>query len=209
MSKTPFLSFYAFLLVVSISWSQTRYTIDVELDVENQSLIVSQTITFQNPSEQSLSKIYLSDWGNSYQGTHSPLASHLANQFNRSFYLKAKSKLGSTSIQELQHAQKEVNWTRVENQLDLIEIELDDAIAPKQEITFSLRYVVKIPDDKFTGLGVNADNRYFLRNFFKKCCSANTNFENNFRKEVNIGFIIFKSYKNRQVGLFLRSQKQD
>ena len=166
MSKTPFLSFYAFLLVVSISWSQTRYTIDVELDVENQSLIVSQTITFQNPSEQSLSKIYLSDWGNSYQGTHSPLANHLANQFNRSFYLKAKSKLGSTSIQELQHAQKEVNWTRVENQLDLIEIELDDAIAPKQEITFSLRYVVKIPDDKFTGLGVNADNRYFLRNFF-------------------------------------------
>src|SRR5210317_2072953 len=149
MSKTPFLSFYAFLLVVSISWSQTRYTIDVELDVENQSLIVSQTITFQNPSEQSLSKIYLSDWGNSYQGTHSPLANHLANQFNRSFYLKAKSKLGSTSIQELQHAQKEVNWTRVENQLDLIEIELDDAIAPKQGITFSLRYVVKIPDDKF------------------------------------------------------------
>ena len=42
-------------------------------------------------SNKSLEKIYLSDWANSYEGTKSPLVKHLANQFNRSFYLSSKS----------------------------------------------------------------------------------------------------------------------
>jgi len=93
MPKTPPICYCILLLIATLGWSQTNYTIDVQLDAENESLIVSQTLTFQNPSEQPLSKIYLSDWANSYQGTPSPLANHLANQFNRSFYLGAKNEL--------------------------------------------------------------------------------------------------------------------
>src|SRR6056300_1553600 len=166
MPKTPPICYCILLLIATLGWSQTNYTIDVQLDAENESLIVSQTLTFQNPSEQPLSKIYLSDWANSYQGTPSPLANHLANQFNRSFYLSAKNKLGYTRVQEIKYEQKEVNWSRLENQLDLIQIDLDSPINPKQEITLTLRYVVKIPDDKFTGLGINANERFFIRDFF-------------------------------------------
>jgi len=184
MSKTPSFCYCILLLVATLGWSQTDYTIDVQLDTENESLIVSQTLTFQNPSEQPLSKIYLSDWANSYQGTPSPLANHLANQFNRSFYLSAKSKLGYTRIQELKYKQKEVTWSRLEDQLDLIQIDLDNPIAPKQEITLTLLYVVKIPDDKFTGLGINANERYFLRDFF---ISLTPFRENNWLLHSNLG----------------------
>jgi hypothetical protein len=184
MSKTPSFYYCILLLVATLGWSQTDYTIDVQLDTENESLIVSQTLTFQNPSEQPLSKIYLSDWANSYQGTPSPLANHLANQFNRSFYLSAKSKLGYTRIQELKYKQKEVTWSRLEDQLDLIQIDLDNPIAPKQEITLTLLYVVKIPDDKFTGLGINANERYFLRDFF---ISLTPFRENNWLLHSNLG----------------------
>ena len=150
----------------SSAWSQTKYTFDVALNVEEELLTVSQTIEYTNTGDESLDTLYLYDWANSYQGTPSPLANHLANQFNRSFYLSAKSKLGYTRIQELKYKQKEVTWSRLEDQLDLIQIDLDNPIAPKQEITLTLLYVVKIPDDKFTGLGINANERYFLRDFF-------------------------------------------
>ena len=80
---------------------QNQYFIDGHVDLENKTLIVSQTLTFKNPSNKSLEKIYLSDWANSYEGTKSPLVKHLANQFNRSFYLSSKSKLGFTDIESL------------------------------------------------------------------------------------------------------------
>ena len=68
-------------------FAQNKYKIDAILDVKKQTVTVSQTITFLNNTEGSVKKIYLNNWANSYEGTESQLVKHLANQFNRSFYL--------------------------------------------------------------------------------------------------------------------------
>jgi hypothetical protein len=155
------LSFFTLL-----AWSQTEYQIEATLNVEEQSLVVSQTLVFTNISDRPLKKMYLSDWANSYQGTPSPLANHLANQFNRSFYLSAKNKLGYTTIEHLQSNRIELAWTRVEDQLDIIEISLAQALEPNASKKIQINYSVKLPDAKFTGLGINSNNRVFLRDFF-------------------------------------------
>ena len=164
-------SFRFFLLVClsflySLSWSQTAYQIEAALNVEKESLVVSQTIEFTNISDRPLKKLYLSDWANSYQGTPSPLANHLANQFNRSFYLSAKNKLGSTTMESLKSRGNDLSWVRVEDQLDIIEITLEQALEPKASKKIHLNYTIKLPDSKFTGLGINSNNRVFLRDFF-------------------------------------------
>ena len=146
--------------------SQTNYFVDAKVNLENQSLIVSQTIVFKNPSNTPLKKIYLSDWANSYEGTKSPLVNHLANQFNRSFYISSKSKLGYTSVKTLKNLDTLLQWKRLENQIDLIEISLDESLQIGEKMSMQLNYVIKIPDDKFTGLGINSNNRIFFRDFF-------------------------------------------
>lgn len=150
----------------ALAWSQTAYQIEAELNIEEKSLEVFQTIRFTNPSDQPLKKLYLSDWANSYQGSPSPLANHLANQFNRSFYISAKNKLGFTTVESLQSNGKDLLWTRVEGQPDIIEIVLSQALEPNASKHIQIKYRVKLPDTKFTGLGIGTNDRVFLRDFF-------------------------------------------
>ena len=93
----------------NLAWSQTKYTFDVALNVEDELLTVSQTIEYTNTGDESLDTLYLYDWANSYQGAPSPFAKHLANEFNRSFYISAKSKLGYTQMDALK-AEDVIDW---------------------------------------------------------------------------------------------------
>ena len=169
MSKKVTFNVFICLLISFIGKvvnGQNQYFIDGHVDLENKTLIVSQTLTFKNPSNKSLEKIYLSDWANSYEGTKSPLVKHLANQFNRSFYLSSKSKLGFTNIESLSCNNNKLEWSRIKGQLDLIEITLENPLKDEEKITINLNYQIKIPDDKFTGYGINSNNRIFFRDFF-------------------------------------------
>ncbi len=152
-------------LITFLAWSQTDYKIEATLNVDEESLVVSQTIVFTNTSDRPLKKLYLSDWANSYQGTPSPLANHLANQFNRSFYISAKNKLGFTTVESLQSKGNDLSWKRLDDQLDIIEISLAQTLEPKTSKKIQINYTVKLPDAKFTGLGINSNNRVFLRDF--------------------------------------------
>ena len=161
----PFIYIFIFLLQLKVI-SQTNYDIYSELDSKEKTITISQTITFKNTSNNILDKIYLNDWANSYEGTESQLVNHLANQFNRSFYFSAKNKLGYTEIERINGNQGSLIWSRLKDQLDIIEVILHEPLNPGETIIFSINYKVKLPDDKFTGYGVNSNNKIFFRDFF-------------------------------------------
>ena len=147
-------------------WSQTHYSIQADLDSENRTITVSQTVVFENSSELSLTEIYLNDWANSYEGTESPLVKHLANQFNRSFYFSAKSKLGFTSLKSISSQGEALDWSRLEEQLDLIKISLKRPLSNGESLQINLEYQLQLPDDKFTGFGISSNNTVLFRDFF-------------------------------------------
>ena len=147
-------------------WSQTHYSIQADLDSENRTITVSQTVVFENSSELPLTEIYLNDWANSYEGTESPLVKHLANQFNRSFYFSAKSKLGFTSIKSISFQGEALDWSRLEEQLDLIKISLKRPLSNGESLQINLEYQLQLPDDKFTGFGISSNNTVLFRDFF-------------------------------------------
>ena len=149
----------------SMAWGQTKYTFDVALNIEEELITVSQTIEYTNTSDESLDTLYLYDWANSYQGAPAPLAKHLANEFNRSFYISANSKLGYTQIDTL-YTERFSSWSRSEDQLDIIKINLVNRLDSGEQIKINLNYVIKIPDDKFTGVGINSDKGVLLRDLF-------------------------------------------
>lgn len=159
------LSFWFILFSVPLR-AQNQYFIDAVLDPENATITVSQTIHFTNPSNEQVSILFLYDWSNAYQGAPSPLANHLAKQFNRSFYLRSKNKLGFTLIKEIETVSNSLKWSRLENQLDIIKIELGQPLVFGDSLSIKIKYEIKIPDDTFTGVGIMADESFLLRDTF-------------------------------------------
>ena len=64
--------------------------------------------------------LYFTDWSNAYSTNKSPLAQRFVEEYDRSFFLTTKSKLGSTSINSVSVNELETHWERLENQCDII-----------------------------------------------------------------------------------------
>ena len=89
-------------------------------------MIIKQKISFNNQNN-SLNKIYLNDWANSYSSTKSPLADRLVEEYTRSFYLSAKSKRGYSLISNIYVNGIRQNGKESQNNLDIIELIFDKA----------------------------------------------------------------------------------
>lgn len=176
--------FFVLLFASEFVWSQTNYSLDVSLKVAEETLQVSQTIEYVNAENKALNKLYLYDWANSYQGAPAPLANHLANEFNRSFYISSNSKLGYSQM-EILGASNISSWSRLADQLDIIKINLDKELEPGDTLKIDLKYLVKIPDDKFTGVGINSSKGILLRDLF---ISVAPRYDGEWQLNSNLGF---------------------
>ena len=156
--------FNIFISEASYSQDSIDYSINASLLTEADQLIIKQKISFINQNN-SLNKIYLNDWANSYSSTKSPLADRLVEEYTRSFYLSAKSKRGYTLISNIYVNGTIGKWKRNDKNLDIIEIIFEKPIK-KGIVTIDLSYIIKLPSSKFTGYGKIKKDQYFLENFF-------------------------------------------
>ncbi len=141
--------------------------IDVLLDNSSKTLIVSQELTYNNLSSDSLSFIILNDWNHAYSDENSLLGERFADEFERAFLLSDVSEKGfTTAITIKDEDAKEVNWCRLENKIDLIKIILDKKLAPNQKIQLQLHYKIKLPNARFTGFGYDVKGNFHLKDCF-------------------------------------------
>ena len=155
-----------FLMISSSLMSQvSKYDIDATL-VPNKKLInINQKISFSNPFDRKINEIYLLDWINAYKSTKTPLAIRFAEDYNRSFYLSLKSKLGSTFIDSIFVKKMKIKWERLEKQPDVIKVFLPKNLKPNDTISFNLSYSLNIPDSKFTGMGISDSGLIYLKHW--------------------------------------------
>ena len=139
------------------------YSINASLLTETDQLIIKQTITFNNQNN-SLNKIYLNDWANSYSSTKSPLADRLVEEYTRSFYLSAKSKRGYSLVSSIYVNGNNAKWARSQNNLDIIEIDIDKPLQ-NGVVNIDLSYVVKLPSSSLQVME-KLKNINILRKFF-------------------------------------------
>ena len=95
-----------------------QYGIKAQLDIDLNEIKVVEKIVFEHNESNPLEEIYLTDWNHAFNSTESPLAKRLVEEYTRSFYLSNKSKRGETIIDSLTINEKEVNWKRLDEQLD-------------------------------------------------------------------------------------------
>ena len=144
---------------------KTKYKIDATLDSEERLIFVKQKIIFTNPDTEKLNVLFLQDWINAYKNTQTPLAKRFAEDFSRSFYSSAKSKLGFTVLDTVHSPSNPLVWKRLEDQPDIIKITLPEYLAPAATTTLTLNYTIKIPDSKFTRMGINDSGKVYLNHW--------------------------------------------
>ncbi len=146
---------FATILVTLTSVSQNKISAEILTSEDLKTLTITQSITFENSSEDILESIYLYDWLNAFSDKESPLAKRYAQEYVRRFHFASSYERGGTTINSLSIGSSESKWKRVEGQPDLIEIDLVKPLAPGQSININLNYSIIVPDEKFTGFGWN------------------------------------------------------
>jgi len=155
-------------LLVSTSFHAQHHSVfEVAVNPEGKSLAVRQELTFYNQSNDTLATILLNDWNNAYSSKTTPLARRFSDEFVRSFHVAKEEERGSTNEVSIVDANnKNIDWNRLYNQPDLIQVSLPQGLLPYQKITFVLYYSVKVPSDRFTNYGYGENGKLYLRNWF-------------------------------------------
>lgn len=185
-------------LFSNFCFSQQKTKIETVYDTISKSFEVKQEIIFKNNSKKPISKIIVNDWSNAYSDKFSPLGKKFSDEFVRSFHYAFDSERGKTTISSIKINENNLQWKRIENQIDLIEIDFSKEIQPQESITFEAKYQIKFPDSKFTGFGYKNKNIYFNNAFLS---IANCNKEGIFCKYSNKNLEDIANYQYEEIDL--------
>nr|WP_294935544.1 aminopeptidase [uncultured Flavobacterium sp.] len=134
----------------------------------NKTLSVEQEIIFFNTDKEILNEYILNDWNNAYSAKNTRLAKRFSDEFIRSFHLAKDQERGSTTITSIvDENNRPLDFSRLENQVDLVKVHLPAPIAPGQKFKIRITYTVKVPNQRFTRFGYDdTAGSLYLKNWF-------------------------------------------
>ncbi|MFC4818643.1 aminopeptidase [Flavobacterium sp. GCM10023249] len=174
--KISLTKIYFILLVLNsvIGLSQQNVNAVLTLDSETGHLLVVQDIAFVNTSEKPIDHLIINDWNHAYSDKDSHLGRRFSDEFSRNFHLSRERERGFTTIKTISINNTETFWRRVNNQIDLIEIPLQQKLNPAEAVNIHLEYILKLPEAKFTRYGIDKGN-YYLKDFLLNIARIDTN----------------------------------
>ena len=155
-----------FLFGSQILVSQHFSKFDVKIDNQKHILYVKQSLTFYNETQKPIKNIVLNDWNNAYSNKKTPLAKRFSDEFVRSFYFSSASERSYTKINSFIENDKKITCQYIVDHPDVLVFTVDIPILPNEKRNFFIDYEVKIPHEKFTGIGYADDGKMVLKNWF-------------------------------------------
>tara|TARA_B100000767_G_scaffold144281_1_gene136154 strand:- start:2431 stop:5220 length:2790 start_codon:yes stop_codon:yes gene_type:complete len=147
--------------------SQNEIQIQGFLNIESNTILIKQKITYYNNSNSSLSQLYFNDWGSSFSNPDSPLSKRFVEEYDGSLLNPRKKNRGFTTIHSVENEkQKALSYSYIENQCDLFKIELTTDLLPFTSTTIFIEYTLQIQSDRFTKYGVTKNGDYFLNYWY-------------------------------------------
>ncbi len=169
-------------LTLTLFWNsklnaqQLSSEIIARLNVKKKEIDISQTISYLNNSKDTLKEIYFHNWMNGYKNKNTPLSKRLIEDYDKSLYFAKEKNRGYSKIIDIKN--KTNNKTLNFNNLnyDVIKVDLNKPLLPKEKIIFEAKYFVKVPNSKFTEYGVNK-KQYNLKYWHLTTAIYNDNWE--------------------------------
>ncbi len=164
--KYKILSFFILVFYsLSSSAQNNSIKIDAVIDTKTDIIQIQQEIIFHNKTNKVLPYIYLHDWQNAFKNKNTPLSKRLIEDFDKSLYFAQEKERGSTAIRNLSVNYKSITFSSTKAHADILRLNLNEALHPKDSLVINVSYNVKIPDAKFTGYG-KTPSGYHLRYWY-------------------------------------------
>ncbi|HNQ28432.1 MAG TPA: metalloprotease, partial [Aquaticitalea sp.] len=133
----------------------------------NKIIKIQQRIRYQNISNDTLHTIYLNDWNNAYSTKKTPLAMRFTEEFSTKFHFAKSEQRGFTAITSvLDENNDPLQHTRLKEHPDVIKVTLAKPLLPSEYYQIDLNYNAMVPDDTFTGYGVNRNGNFNLKYWY-------------------------------------------
>ena len=146
---------------------QNEIFVDAKINPDSSAIKIVQTIRYQNTSTDTLKTIYLNDWNNSYSAKTTPLAKRFEEEFSTKFHLAKNRDRGFTVITSLTDLnESKLKFEHLKKHPDVVKVMLNKAILPGDYYEINLAYILKIPNSKFTGYGVNLNKDFNLSDWY-------------------------------------------
>ncbi|MFI1773591.1 metalloprotease [Thalassobellus citreus] len=155
-----------FTLIFFTGFGQNKIDLKAIFDINAKQIKISQTIQYQNTSNNVLDTIYLNDWNNSYSTKKTPLAHRIADEYNNKFHLAKNKDRGYSVITSIKQDNKNLVFSQLKNQIDIIQVALKTPLKPNEFYTINLDYIVQVPSDKFTSYGYTDTGDLNLRYWY-------------------------------------------
>jgi len=160
------LSLFFLILINVIFCQQNEYFIDAIIDPDKRIIKIDQEIVFFNNSNHEINYLILNDWPHSYSTSSSPLGKRLSEDFTLNFQRSTKNQRGSTKIIQLNQGAFQNKYERIEGQIDLIKVFLEEKLNPNEKAVINIKYEIKIPINDFTGYGIDKDQSIRMSEWF-------------------------------------------
>lgn len=166
MIRTLYILIVLFFVSFSVS-SQNKMEIDAVVNVDSKTISITQSISYQNKTRDTLHHIYLNDWNNSYSTKSTPLAKRFEEEFSTKFHLARNDQRGYTAITSLVDLNENtLTYLRPKAHPDVLKVELKKAVLPDSSYTLKLTYNLLIPDATFTDYGLTKNKDFNLRYWY-------------------------------------------
>lgn len=150
----------------SVLIAQNKIDIEALVDVETKTISISQTIVYENETDDTLSEIYLHDWNNSYSTKSTPLAKRFEEEFSTKFHLAKSEQRGFTLVTSIQSNNADLDFEHLKEHPDVIKVDLKTALLPNQSYKIKLDYTLVLPDATFTNYGFTKNKDFELKYWY-------------------------------------------
>ncbi|AZI54684.1 aminopeptidase [Epilithonimonas vandammei] len=157
--------FLCLSLVFYFSAKAQRDTISIRarLNEDQKMISVEQVLIYHNPHQKAIKQIKLLNWVTAYQNRRTHLLKRKVEDRKKDLYFAKDEQLGKLESLQYSHGN---NFSEVLNKnQENIYIPLSESLNPGERIKISLNYQIRLPDARFTGYGINA-NDILLKYFF-------------------------------------------
>lgn len=158
--------FSGFLLVLNfvvISAQQDSIFINAKISNDKKQITVYEEITYTNRADSALTKIKLLNWIGAYKNRNTPLVKRKLEDRKNDLYFATPNELGG--LAELKVKINDLIISDLDLQSENLFIPLGKSLVKGEKITFSLEYLLNLPDQKFTGYGTDG-NKIAIKYFF-------------------------------------------
>ncbi|GGG43581.1 metalloprotease [Bizionia arctica] len=157
--------------------------------MEKNQIKISQTITYFNNTDDTLDVIYLNDWNQSFATKTTPLAKRFEEEYSNEFHFAQNDDRGYSVITSIDQNGNNLEFDRVKDHIDVVRVDLETPLKPKQSYTIHLNYIVQVPSDKFTRYGVSNDGDFNLRYWYMTPAVYNGEWQYSSNKNLDDMFI--------------------